>query len=165
MNLSNLSNKELILELKKRNLLTKSKSNDLLLTGEYSQDIKIILTYGEPKNQMKCRECNEIKDSSYFSFYQARVDNKGYLMRSNALCTTCSDNSNKERKKVLNAAIIPTKPKSGDTCPNCLREWEGNWHRHHVGNDFISYLCGHCNMSFSDQRTQINLIKEHNGDK
>jgi|LauGreDrversion4_2_1035121.scaffolds.fasta_scaffold20996_1 hypothetical protein len=159
MCISNYSTEELLLELKNRNLLTNSKSNDLVLNN-CTDNVKVILSYGEPNEQLKCRECRESKDSKHFAFYQARVDAKGYLMRSNALCDVCSKISNEQRKKVLDSADIPDKPKSGETCPNCLREWSGNWHRHHVGDDFIAYICGHCNMSFSDQRTGLNLINE-----
>ena len=77
------------------------------------------------------------------------------LMRSNALCNECSIKSNKQRKKVLDRANVPSKPKKGEECSNCNRPWSGNWHRHHKGDDFISWLCGHCNMSFSDQRNKI----------
>jgi hypothetical protein len=158
MCISKFSDEKLLLELKNRNLLTNSKTNDLVLNN-YTDTVKVILTYGEPIDELKCRECKETKDSAHYSFYQARVDNKGYLMRSNALCDTCSKQLNEQRKKVLNLADIPEKPKLGDTCPNCLNEWIGNWHRHHVGDEFVAYICGHCNMSFNDQRTKLNLIK------
>jgi hypothetical protein len=159
MCLSKISNGELINELNSRGLLTNSKSNNILLEGP-NDNVKVILTYGEPSSKMKCRECKEMKNSDCFSFYQARVAADGFLMRSNALCRDCAKTSNKQRKEVLDNANIPTKPKSGDICPNCEREWSGNWHRHHVGDEFISYLCGHCNMSFSDQRNKKNLILE-----
>ena len=109
-------------------------------------------------NAYKCRACGEKKHSSKFSFYLARVDKEGFLMRSNALCNSCSDLQNKKRTKILNDAnksgLIPKKPKSGDTCQGCEREWHGNWHRHHNDetHEFVSWLCGHCNMSLSEQR-------------
>ena len=52
----------------------------------------------------------------------------------------------------LDNSPISPKPKKGDECPHCERPWSGNWHRHHEGDKFIEWLCGHCNMSFSDQR-------------
>ena len=104
---------------------------------------------------MECRECRNSLNPENFTYYLSRVDQKGYLMRSNALCDECSTKSNKQRKKVLDGANVPSKPKKGDKCPYCNRLWLGNWHRHHKGDDFISWLCGHCNMSFSDQRNKI----------
>lgn len=153
MCLSKTSNKELINELTIRGLLTNSKSNSILLDN-LNDNVKLILTYGEPSGNMKCRECKESKDVNCFSFYQARVGADGFLLRSNAICCECSKLSNKQRKKVLDNANVPPKPKSGDVCSNCEREWDGNWHRHHVGDKFIAYICGHCNMSFSDQRNK-----------
>jgi hypothetical protein len=153
MCLSKVSNSELLKELSNRGLLTRAKSNTEVLKNMDSE-YQVILTFGEPTTQMRCRECHSIKDSSSFSFYQGRVDANGYLMRSNALCYDCKQKSNKQRKLVLDSANIPDKPKDGDTCPNCDRPWEGNWHRHHVEDKFISYLCGHCNMSLSDQRNK-----------
>lgn len=159
MCISKFTNEELVLELKKRNLMTNSKTNEIILSGN-SQDIKIILTYGTPNIDLQCRECRETKSSENFSFYQARVDSKGYLMRSNALCNDCKNKTNEDRRKVFQNSVIPEKPNKGDSCPNCNREWEGNWHRHHVDDKFIAYICGHCNMSFSDQRNKVNLINE-----
>lgn len=163
MCLSNISDKDLINELNNRGLLTNSKSNIKILS-DISEQIKVVLTYGEPKEKMKCRECKELKNAKHFSFYQGRIDANGYLMRSNALCHECAKKSNKQRKEVLDKADIPIKPKSGDICINCEREWNGNWHRHHVGDDFIAYICGHCNMSFSDQRNKKNLIIDKHED-
>jgi hypothetical protein len=157
MCLSKISDVDLINELKKRGLLTNSKSNNTLLSKS-EHGLKVILTYGEPIQKLKCRECGCMKDSDNFSFYQSRVDGNGYLMRANALCCECSKKTNKQRKEVLDNAHIPDKPNKGDVCLNCKREWNGNWHRHHVGQEFVAYICGHCNMSFSDQRNKINLI-------
>lgn len=160
MSISKLSTEELLTELNRRGLMTNSKTNEIVLSNP-NKTVKIILSYGLPEKTMECRECRQHKSSENFGFYQSRVDANGYLMRSNALCNVCSKVSNKQRKEVLDKALIPEKPKSGDICPNCERSWNGNWHRHHVEDDFISYLCGHCNMSFSDQRTKINLINEN----
>ena len=153
--IKDITTEELVLELSRRNLLTNSKGNELIvgnLTNE--NDIKVILTYGLPKDCNECRECGECLESQHFSYYMNRVDQNGYLMRSNALCGYCSKKSNSERKKVFENTIIPKKPKKGDECPHCDRKWNGNWHRHHKGDQFISWLCGHCNMSFSDQRNK-----------
>ena len=154
--LSSVPTLELIKELSNRGLMTSSKSNELILNNlNETQSIKIILTKGYPVENMECRECRNSLNSELFSYYLSRVDQNGYLMRSNALCNDCSIKSNKERKKVLDRAKIPSKPKKGEECSNCNRPWSGNWHRHHEGDDFISWLCGHCNMSFSDQRNKI----------
>ena len=160
-----MTNKELILELINRGLITNSPTNKLIggeisLDKLSSDDIRVILTKGKPTHTQQCRDCGQEYTSDHFTYYQARVDERGFLLRSNALCTSCSKKSNKSRKEVLDAADIPDKPKKGDTCPNCNRSWNGNWHRHHEGDKFIEWLCGHCNMTFSDQRTPVNLIKE-----
>lgn len=160
MCLSEISTEEILLELKRRNKMTNSKTNNIILSNMSEKNIGVILTFGPPNNMLKCRECCELKNSNQYSFYQARVDSNGYLMRSNALCNDCNKESNKQRKQVLDNSQIPKKPKSGDICSNCNREWSGNWHRHHVGESFVSYLCGHCNMSFSDQRNKKKIIYE-----
>jgi hypothetical protein len=157
MCLSKISTEELLKEISKRNITTNSKFNETTISKKSFDGISIIFTYGKPSGEMKCRECKETKDVNCFSFYQSRVDSNGFLMRSNALCCDCSETSNKQRKEVLDNAIIPSKPKKGDVCSNCEREWSGNWHRHHVGNKFVAYICGHCNMSFSDQRNKKKL--------
>jgi hypothetical protein len=154
MCLSNYSNEDLLVEIVSRGIITNSKSNDKIISESRYENVSVILTKGLPTEQMKCRECNEMKDPTKFSFYKSRVDANGYLMRSNALCDECSTHSNKQRKEVLDNSIIPEKPNKGDVCPHCKRSWDGNWHRHHVGESFISYICGHCNMSFSDQRNK-----------
>ena len=154
--LSDISTSEIIKELNKRGLMTNAKSNDTILNNlDVNQNLKLILTRGIPVENMECRECRNSLNPNYFTYYLSRVDQKGYLMRSNALCNECSLKSNKQRKKVLDRANIPSKPKKGEECSNCNRPWSGNWHRHHEGDDFISWLCGHCNMSFSDQRNKI----------
>jgi hypothetical protein len=156
INLTETTTYELIKELSDRGLMTNSKSNELILNNlNKDQSIKLILTKGYPIKNMECRECLNSLNSNLFSYYLSRVDQNGYLMRSNALCNNCSIKSNKQRKKVLDSTDIPDKPKKGSKCVNCNRFWSGNWHRHHEGNDFISWLCGHCNMSFSDQRNKI----------
>lgn len=156
INLSSVSTSDIIKELYNRGLMTNAKSNEIILNNlNENESIKLILTKGYPIKLMECRECRESLNSNLFSYYLSRVDQNGYLMRSNALCNHCAIKSNKERKKVLDSADIPNKPKKGDECPNCKRSWSGNWHRHHEEDNFISWLCGHCNMSFSDQRNKI----------
>ena len=159
--INNITTEELILELNRRNLLTNSKGNELIVSNLSSEDdVQVILTYGLPKGCNECRECGEYLESQNFSYYMNRVDQHGYLMRSNALCNDCGKKSNNERKKVFESAIIPKKPKKGSECPHCNRKWSGNWHRHHKGDQFINWLCGHCNMSFSDQRNKNSNIQD-----
>ena len=155
MNLNNFTTNEIIKELNKRGLMTNAKSNDTILkTLDLNENVNIILTKGLPIENMECRECRNSLEPNYFSYYLSRVDQKGYLMRSNALCNVCATKSNSQRKKVLDVADIPSKPKKGSECPNCNRSWSGNWHRHHEGESFVTWLCGHCNMSLSDQRNK-----------
>ena len=81
--IKDITTEELVLELSRRNLLTNSKGNELIvgnLTNE--NDIKVILTYGLPKDCNECRECGECLESQHFSYYMNRVDQNGYLMRS-----------------------------------------------------------------------------------
>lgn len=162
--------KELIDEINNRcsssdlGLLDSESNNKVLqkLTENENLPIGICLTFGTPRtetdNKYKCSRCGERKDSSNFRFYQSRVDKEGFLMRSNALCNSCSDLQNRKRTKILNEAnklgLIPEKPKCGDTCIGCGREWHGNWHRHHDDetHKFVQWLCAHCNMSLSEQR-------------
>ena len=110
-----------------------------------------------PKDQ-ECSICREMKPSSEFKFYQQRVDKDGYLSRSNAHCSICEKTSTKERMETLKKATkmgkIPPKPKAGDICPRCDRSWPNGWHRDHneQTHEFISWLCGNCNMSKGDHR-------------
>jgi hypothetical protein len=155
MILKNFTTSQIIEELNNRGLITKSKSNENILKSlEFNDNLKIILTKGIPVENMECRECRENLSPNFFSYYLSRVDQKGYLMRSNALCNVCATKSNSQRKKVLDVADIPSKPKKGSECQNCNRSWSGNWHRHHEGESFVTWLCGHCNMSLSDQRNK-----------
>jgi len=148
-----ISDIDLIKEIHSRGLLTGAKSNQEIISNiNKIGGLQVILTRGLPESELECRECRETLSSDLFSYYLSRVDQKGYLMRSNALCNNCSNESNKQRKKVFESSVIPDKPKKGDKCPHCDRTWFGNWHRHHEGDKFIEWLCGHCNMSFSDQR-------------
>jgi len=145
----------LLEELRSRGVFTSSPVNHKVLNSQ-KPDIKLIATFGasSPSGKQKCRECRRYRPDDHFSYYQARVNNKGFLSRSNALCKNCAKESNQQRKKVLDNAQIPPRPKNGSTCTHCKREWSGKWHRHHVGDRFMGWLCGHCNMSFSDQRNK-----------
>jgi hypothetical protein len=155
--IKNISTDELIIELSKRNLITNSKSNEFILKNiGKTNNIQFILTYGLPKECMECRECRECLLPENFSYYMSRVDQNGYLMRSNALCNNCGKKTNKQRQKVFQNSVIPKKPIKGTECPHCNRKWSGNWHRHHEGDNFINWLCGHCNMSLNDQRNKNN---------
>ena len=154
--LSEVSTSEILKELYERGLMTNAKSNDVILSNlNEIENVKLILTKGIPVDNMECRECRITLSPEHFSYYLSRVDQKGYLMRNNALCDGCSVKSNKQRKTVLDRADVPRKPKKGEKCPNCERSWIGKWHRHHKEENFISWLCGHCNMSFSDQRNKF----------
>jgi uncharacterized protein with PIN domain len=157
--LKKINSKDLIIELQSRGYLLNSESTYKVLEEikNNNTEFNIILTFGYPEKKLECRECFKNMDSTNFSFYLSRVDKNGFLMRSNALCNECSTESNKKRKKVFETSVIPPKPKNGSICPNCDRSWSGNWHRHHEGDKFIEWLCGHCNMSFSDQRN-ISII-------
>lgn len=154
--LSHISTFEIIQELQNRGLFTNAKSNEIILKNlNEGEELKFILTKGLPVEHMDCRECRSTLEPSQFSFYLSRVDHKGFLIRSNALCDSCAIKSNKERKVVLDSASIPDVPNKGDECPKCKRSWTGRWHRHHEGNEFIEWLCGHCNTHLSDQRNKL----------
>lgn len=126
--------------------------------------VQVVLTSGEPTKTMQCSRCNEVLKASEFSYYQTRIDAEGYLMRGNALCRLCRNKSNKARQKVLGKQASAPKPEPGDQCPNCNREWWGNWHRHHdpATEQFVAWWCGNCNMARQDQRNP-NVYKS--GDK
>jgi len=154
-NLQEVTNLDLLIELKNRGILGDSESTKIVLEKvkeEENSQFKVVLSFGYPEKKLECRECMKELDPENFSFYLSRVDKNGFFMRSNALCSDCSLKSNSERKKVFENYKIPPKPNKGSVCPNCNRKWSGNWHRHHEGDKFIEWLCGHCNMSFSDQR-------------
>jgi hypothetical protein len=123
----------------------------------------VCLHKGEPPGLHECRECRVKKDSSFFGYYQNRIDKNGYLMRVNAVCRTCAVGLDEERNTTLQKANkegkIPPKPKGGDECPKCTRAWgteenPRNWHRDHdaIKNEFRGWLCGDCNMANHDHR-------------
>jgi hypothetical protein len=160
IDLSEVSLNDIMKELSKRNLLTNTKSNNVILNDNID-NVKLILTMGIPQENLECRECLQLLPSTQFTFYQGRVDKNGYLMRSNALCVECSKKINNGRTQVFkNSKEIP-KPKKGDVCQKCERSWSGNWHKHHVDDVVIGYICGHCNMSLSDQRNKQNNDLEY----
>ena len=130
--ISNYTTKQLIEELAKRSQtpgtgLLNSESNKAVMSqlnqNEMTQ-IGLSLTLGYPDtmshDKHKCSRCHLKKPNNEFSFYLSRVSADGYLMRSNALCTDCSNKQNSKRSKLLNEAhdmgLIPDKPNSGDTC-------------------------------------------------
>jgi hypothetical protein len=125
-----------------------------------------ILHRGKPPGLHECSKCRIKKDNSNFNYYTSRIDKNGYLMRSNALCTICGVESDKERQETLKRAAkegkIPPKPNPGDICPKCNRAWGAidnprNWHRDHdaIKNEFRGWLCGDCNMANHDHRHGI----------
>ena len=127
------------------------------------EDIQcIVFSTGPPKYKLECRECRGMLDANLFTFYKQRIDKYNNLMRSNAICINCKDMINFNRKRVLtkDAEIIPFKPQNGSMCNGCNRQWgtidkPQNFHRHHVGENFVEWLCGNCNMSKNDQRNNI----------
>jgi hypothetical protein len=160
VNLSDVPLDEIMKELSKRDLLTNTKSNNIIIK-ENLENVKLILTMGIPQNLLECRECLQFLPSTEFTFYQGRVDKNGYLMRSNALCISCSKKINNGRSEVFKKSKKIPKPKKGDICPKCERSWNGNWHKHHIDDTVLGYICGHCNMSLSDQRNKLNNDKEY----
>lgn len=156
INLESLSTVDIVRELNRRGLITASRSNVNILNNlTENTNLKFILSLGIPTEKCECRECREMLDADQFQYYQSRVDQKGFLWRRNALCRKCDTQSNKERKVVLDAADVPKEPNRGDECPKCKRSWNGRWHRHHEGDQFIEWLCLHCNMHLSDQRNKL----------
>ena len=150
------TNKDLLIEINKRGLLTESKTNQQILSEiDNIENFQIILTKGISEDYLECRECKKFLKSNYFSYYLSRVDKYGYLMRSNAICNFCKKPIDSDRNIVLSKVDKSTKPKKGSVCPNCNRVWSNNWHRHHVGNEFIGWWCGECNMRHADQRNKI----------
>jgi len=160
VDLSDVPLDDIIKELSNRDLLTNTKSNNAII-AENLENVKLILTMGIPQDSLECRECLKFLPSTQFSFYQGRVDKNGYLMRSNALCISCSKKINNGRNEVFkNSKKIP-KPKKGDVCPKCERSWSGNWHKHHIDDTVLGYICGHYNMSLSEQRNKLNNDMEY----
>ena len=168
MEIRSVTNEQLILELSRRGLLTNSSNHDKiveeLLAGS-SNGIKCVLTYGIPKGTNKCSRCRQEFPCEEFSYYQSRVSKDGHLMRSNAVCTSCGKETTDELKEAKrlheekHGKIL--KPKAGDECLHCKRTWDGNWHLHHQGDKIIGYICGHCNMSFSDHRNREVFEREN----
>lgn len=150
----NITNEQLILEIEKRGLLTSAHHHGDILKNRDFSGIKIILSRGTPPGEQNCSRCLKPFAASEFSRYQARVSKTGYLQRSNAWCSSCHNDHKMELNRALKDVVVPPKPKKGDECSHCERTWDGNWHRHHQGESFLGWLCGHCNMSFSDHRNK-----------
>ena len=138
-------------------LFTNTRSNRIALerfkSGK-SDTIKVIVTNGVPAGTSECSQCRKQLDDEEFSYYQARVNKRGYLSRSNALCRACSGRLNAERKEILDQADIPPKPAKGGVCPKCNRKWWDSWHRDHSyeTEKFRGWIYGNCNMRASDRR-------------
>ena len=120
--------------------------------------------YGKPRGNHECSKCRKNKPESQFSYYSKRVDKNDYLMRSNALCSECTNQFNKERKETMkkDKDKIPEKPEDGSICPNCNRAWGSktqprNWHRDHdaIKHEFRGWICGDCNMAKHDHRHNL----------
>jgi len=138
---------------------------------EYNPDAQIglALTFGKPtvmtEKNHKCSRCGKMKSSEHYQYYLSRIDSDGYLLRTNAICDECRNEMNKSRHRTMSQEIkagkIGEKPKSGDVCPSCNREWTGKWHRHHdsKSSKFKGWICSQCNMSLHDQRKLSNPDK------
>jgi len=146
---------ELLSELRKRGRFTNAGTNSKIFEDlPSSQGWKIIVTRGVSSKKGECSRCRKLFPSREFPHYQSRVSKSGFLQRSNAVCKKCSKKHKKELKVATSNIDVGPKPSKGDMCKHCERKWEGNWHRHHQGTKFIGWLCGHCNMSFSDHRNK-----------
>ena len=152
--LEEITNGELIMELHRRGMLTSFKLHPKLL--ETPDQLKVILTRGVPTDLKECSHCGEKKERNQFQHYQSRVNSRtGFLHPTNSVCRSCIKAHRKELKEACAKADIPPRPSSGAICPHCERSWTGAWQRHHEpGGDFKAWLCGHCNMSFSDHRNK-----------
>ena len=165
--LSNFSNEQILKELFDRGLIVSTKTQKLiqqdLEKDKLEETWKLIATRGKPTVDKECSRCGEIKPASDFSYYMQRVMKNGFSQNSNAVCSSCVSFSNKELKQAIkNAGGTGKKPAPGSVCSHCEREWFGNWHRHHQGDKFLGWLCGHCNMSFSDHRNEKVMKKRLN---
>ena len=154
--------KKLVRELREAKLLTSATGSNKAYDNfeDEGEDLKFILTSGEPYGKSECSRCMKILPDDQFTYYQARVSKNGYLQRVNAVCHECSGKGDAELKNaILNSGDIPSKPEPGSTCPNCDRKWYKNWHRHHRGDKFIAWWCGQCNMSQQDHRLDVTKNK------
>lgn len=148
-----LTNGELILELRRRGMLTRFRGHDAML--QTPEELKVILTRGVPSTPKECSRCGELKERENYHHYQSRVNaGDGYLRSTNAVCIPCQKKHKKELKTACANAVVPPRPNKGSVCPHCERSWPGQWHRHHQGELFLAWLCGNCNMSFNDHRNK-----------
>ena len=83
---------EILNYLKQHNLLTSTPTNEKVYEKFLKENgkIKFILTHGIPEGQHICSKCDKYLLSDQFNYYMARVDQEGYLSRSNAICKECS---------------------------------------------------------------------------
>lgn len=143
---------------RKYNLFTDSKTSEKVAKrfekNIENESLKVVLTSGYPASKMQCSRCKKYLDAGKFSFYQSRVNSSGYLMRTNAICKSCTKRISEDRKKALRGTENIPKPRSGSRCPKCKRKWTGLWHKHHdpTTKQFVAYWCGNCNMAWQDQR-------------
>lgn len=152
--LSRLSDEALIQELYRRDRMTNAAFHSKIMLDGIDENTKIIVTRGVSSVNRECSRCREEFPPEQFGWYKGRVSKDGYLQRSNAVCKPCLKKSSDELKNAIKNTGIGSKPKDGDACSHCEREWKGNWHRHHQGDKVIGWICGHCNMSFSDHRNE-----------
>ena len=159
--IKNYSNKELLEELHKRGKFTNFRGNrdllsDLSSTDEDTPDEnwRIIITRGISEDTQECSRCRKMYPAKEFPHYQSRVSKNGFLQRSNAVCKRCSAEHKNEFTEAISNGDVGPKPPRGSVCSDCERKWTGNWHRHHQGDKFLGWICGHCNMSKSDHRNK-----------
>ena len=153
---SHLSVEALIKELSRRGRMTNAACHPKIMRDGIDENTKIIVTRGVSSVYLECSRCRKELPPEEFNYYQARVSGNGFLQRTNAVCKTCDKDGKDELKNAvkLTGNTLGPKPRKGDVCPHCERNWEGNWHRHHQGDEVIGWICGHCNMSFSDHRNE-----------
>lgn len=149
--------------IKELELFTNSKTHDVAIerfqnNESGNETLQYVATSGVPPGENQCRQCKKSYPAEQFGYYQTRIDSRGYLMRSNALCRNCRQASNMERSAVFEDVDFPPKPEKGAVCPRCKREWAGEWHRHHTEDDgFVAWWCSNCNMAWQDQRNPNNF--------
>ena len=158
--LNEISVQEIIEELIRRELVNENTRifKNVLKNAEAGHPINFILTNGKPQEENECSHCKKMLPSSEFTYYHNRVAESGFHSRSNALCHSCSKELNDQRQEVFKNSEIPPKPEKGACCPECKRNWNGKWHKHHVGEKFVAWICANCNMSHGDRRNPHRLV-------
>ena len=85
-------------------------------------------------------------------------------MHPNKRCPACRKKANKDLKEAIKKAekegTLPSKPKSGDKCPNCGVPCFKTWHLHHSKGKIIAYWCNECNMRESDHKKSVRVISD-----